>query len=744
MHRIRPLCLLVAVLCSGWAMANDPVAAARLKLEGSVQLQFRPGDDNGALFLDAERIEMSAAGELFATGRAQLRRRGGYVFADQLHYWAADERVQASGQVRVERFGNVIWGDTLDLRRKDNSGQVDNARYQLGDVAIRGAARKVLFEGNDHYRLQQASFTTCTPGQDDWFIRTGELDLDFSRNVGVARHSSVEFLGLPVAYSPWMDFSLNGARKSGLLAPSIGSSSSSGSEITVPFYRSLAPNYDWEIAPRFMSKRGVAFNNHARYLHPSGLAIADLRAEILPGDRITDTNRYTGLLDYRQQFSPALSGWLQLQKASDDRYFTDLDSRISATSQVNLPRIGSLSWAGNDWVLTGRVERYQTLQDPQAPVTAPYARVPQLLFSRQQVDRSGAEWNWGGEWVEFSHPTLVSGRRLAFNPAFSWPLQTQYAYVTPRIGYNYTRYELAADRLSGADKAVRTRSLPRLSLDSTLFLERDDSWFGNAFVQTLEPRLYYVYIPYRDQSRLPNFDSSDMDFNFAQLFTDNQFAGSDRINNANQLTAALTSRVLEHATGKERLRLAVGQRFYFAEQKVTLSNPARKANSSDLILSLGGQVADSINVDTSWQFNQTESNTQRANLDIRYHPVAGRAINAGWRFDRGAYKQLDLSGQWQLSGKWWGVGRYAYSIRDDRPLERLGGLEYNAGCWILRLVGQRFVTDSERMSSSYFLQLELNDLARVGANPLDVLSRSIAGYSRINVQREPLQSDLYR
>ncbi len=177
---------------------------------------------------------------------------------------------------------------------------------------------------------------------------------------------------------------------------------------------------------------------------------------------------------------------------------------------------------------------------------------------------------------------------------------------------------------------------------------------------------------------------------------------------------------------------------------MTLSNPARKANSSDLILSLGGQVADSINVDTSWQFNQTESNTQRANLDIRYHPVAGRAINAGWRFDRGAYKQLDLSGQWQLSGKWWGVGRYAYSIRDDRPLERLGGLEYNAGCWILRLVGQRFVTDSERMSSSYFLQLELNDLARVGANPLDVLSRSIAGYSRINVQREPLQSDLYR
>lgn len=741
MRRVKPISLMIAVLFAGPAVAaDDPVGSAWLKLDSSMQLQFKPGDDNGAVFLDADRIETPAVGELFAVGKAQLRRRGVYVFADELRYWSEDERIHAKGQVRTERFGNVVWGDELQLRRADSTGYVDNARYQIGEMAIRGSAQKILFEGENRYRLQQASFTTCQPQQDDWFIRTGELELDYTRNVGVARHSTVEFLGVPMMYSPWMDFSLNGARKTGFLPPSFGTTSNSGSEILLPFYWNIAPNYDWEIAPRVMSKRGVALNNHFRYLQPS--FAGEIRAEILPSDRVTDTNRYTGLLDHRQQLSDKLSASLTLQKASDDQYFKDLANRVSSTSLVNLPRIGSLTWSERNWSLTGRVERYQTLQDPQAPVIAPYARVPQLLFNGQQVDKRGAEWHMNGEFAEFAHPVLVNGRRTTLNPSVALPLQTEYAYVTPKLGYSFTRYDMAAD--AGRQKSTFIRSLPTLSVDSTLFLERDDSWFGNAFVQTLEPRLYYVYIPYRDQSMLPNFDSSEMDFNFAQLFTENQFAGNDRVNNANQLTAALTSRVLENATGKERLRLALGQRFYFAEQKVTLNNPARKANSSDLILSLGGQVADSLNIDTSWQFNQTESNTQRANLDIRYRPVPGKALNAAWRFDRGNYKQVDLSGQWQLSANWWGVARHAYSIKDDRTLESLAGLEYNAGCWIVRMVGQRFVTESDKMSSAWFLQLELNDLARVGSNPLEVLSRSIAGYSKINVQRQPLQSDIYR
>jgi len=742
MRRIKFLPLLIAAVFAAPAFADDPVYAARLKLDGALQLQFKPGDDNGAMFLDADRVEAPAAGELFAVGKAQLRRRGVYVFADELHYWSEDERVHARGHVRTERFGNIVWGDEMKLRRADSTGFVDNARYQLGQMAARGSAGKILFEGENKYRLQDASFTTCRPEQDDWFIHTGELELDYTRNVGVARHSTVEFMGVPMAYSPWMDFSLNGARKTGFLPPSIGTTSNSGSEVLLPFYWNIAPNYDLEIAPRFMVKRGVAFNNHLRYLQPS--ASGEIRAEILPGDRVTDTNRYTGLLDHRQQFSDKLSGTLYLQKASDDQYFKDLANRVSATSLVNLPRISTLTWAEKDWNITGRVERYQTLQDPLAPVIAPYARAPQILFNGQNIDRLGSEWRMTGEFVDFSHPTLTNGWRSTLNPSVALPLQTEYAYVTPKLGYSFTRYDMAAPQTASGDKATYIRSLPTFSVDSTLFLERDDSWLGSAFVQTLEPRLYYVYIPYRDQGMLPNFDSSEMDFNFAQLFTENQFAGNDRINNANQLTAAITSRVLESATGKERLRLALGQRFYFAEQKVTLTNPARKANSSDLILSLGGQVADSLNVDTSWQYNQTESNTQRANLDIRYHPSAGKALNAAWRLDRGGYKQIDLSSQWQLSGKWWGVGRYAYSIKDSKSLETLGGLEYNAGCWIMRMVAQRFVTDSDKMSSGYFLQLELNDLARVGANPLEVLSRSIAGYSKINVQREPLPSDIYR
>lgn len=759
MPGIKLLSLLIAALFAESALA-DPVGEARLKLDGALQLQFKPGDDDGALFLDAARIETPESGQIFATGKAQLRRRGVYVFADELRYWAEGEQIQATGNVRAERFGNVLWGDELKLRREDSTGYINNARYLLqlegkkasdpfdpfytgrGTVPARGSATRILLEGEGAYRLQNSSFTTCDPGQDDWFINTGELELNFNRNVGVAKHSTVEFLGVPIGYAPWMDFSLDGSRKTGLLPPSFGSSSNSGTELTLPFYWNIAPNYDWEIATRMMSKRGVAFNNLFRYMQPG--AGGEIRAEWLPSDRITDTNRYSGELKHTQIFSPNWSGTLQLQKVSDDAYFTDLSNRVSSTSLVNLPRIGTLTYAQPDWSITGRVERYQTLQDPLAPVTAPYFREPQLLFNGHTIGAGYSELNMIGEYVEFAHPTLVNGRRTMLNPSVALPLQTTYAYITPKVGYSYTRYDMAANPTSNTDKDVFIRSLPIVSVDSSLFLERDDSWFGNAFIQTLEPRLYYLYIPYQDQSMLPNFDSSEMDLNFAQLFNENQFAGYDRINNANQLTAAITSRILENSTGRERLRFSLGQRYYFADQKVTLNNPPRQSRSSDLLLGVGGQLADHVSVDSNWQYNQSDDNTERFNFDVRYRPALGKALNASFRFERNMYRQIDVSGQWPLFRQWWGVGRMAYSLTDSKTLEALAGLEYNAGCWMVRAGGQRFVTNTNKMSSGYLIQLELTDIARVGTNALEVLSRAIPGYGKITVDRQAHGSEIYR
>ena len=759
MRGIKLLPLLISALFSEASLA-DPVGQARLKLDGGLQLQFQPGDDNGAAFLDAEQIETPAPGQLFASGKAQLRRRGVYVFADELRYWADGEQIQASGNVRAERFGNVVWSDELKLRQQDSTGYADNARYQLqlaskakadpfdplatvrGAVPARGSASRILFEGQGKYRRQDSSFTTCEPGRDDWFIKTGDLELDFNRNVGVAKHSTVDFLGVPIAYAPWMDFSLDGSRKSGILPPTFGSTSNSGTELTVPFYWNMAPNYDWEIAPRMMSKRGVAFNNLFRYMEPG--AVGEIRAEWLPDDRIADTNRYSAELKHAQVFSPNWSGTLQLQKVSDDNYFTELSNRVSSTSLVNLPRIGTLTYAQPDWSLTGRVERYQTLQDPLAPVTAPYFREPQLLFNGNTLGVGGSELAMLGEYVSFGHPTLVNGKRSMLYPNVALPLQTHYAYITPKVGYSYTRYDMAANPATGADKVSYGRSLPIVSVDSSLFLERDDSWFGSAFVQTLEPRLYYLYIPYRDQSMLPNFDSSEMDLNFAQLFTENQFAGYDRINNANQLTAAITSRFLENATGRERLRFSLGQRYYFADQKVTLNNPVRKSNSSDLLLGLGGQLADSVSAEGNWQYNQSDEASERFNVDLRYRPSLGKAFNVSYRFERQMYRQVDVSAQWPVWRNWWGVGRMAYSLNDSKTLEALAGLEYNAGCWMVRVGGQRFVTDVDKMSSGYLIQLELTDIARVGTNALEVLSRSIPGYGKITVDRPVRGSEIYR
>lgn len=275
-----------------------------------------------------------------------------------------------------------------------------------------------------------------------------------------------------------------------------------------------------------------------------------------------------------------------------------------------------------------------------------------------------------------------------------------------------------------------TRTLPIFSLDSGVFMERDWTFRGSEYTQTLEPRLYYLYIPYQDQSRLPNFDSALADFSYAQMFSENQFVGNDRINDANQLTAALTSRLLDPVTGREWLRATIGQRFYFKEQQVVLpGGVARSDNSSDILAAFGGSIAPAWSVDAGVQYNTSQDQFYKSSIGARYQPEAGKLLNLGYRFTRDALKQVDVSSQWPLTGRWQGMGRVNYSFRDSKLLEGLAGLEYNGGCWAARMVLHQFATATSEMSRSIFFQLELFGMGRIGSNPLDVLKRNISGFA---------------
>ncbi|MBB5017294.1 LPS-assembly protein [Chitinivorax tropicus] len=745
--RLTPIALL---LLASTTQAEG--IATPLKLDSNLVLNPPRDEPAGVWHLSADKVEGNPQTQLNAWGHVQLRRRGALISADSMCYRASPEQIEAEGNVRAEQRGDIIWGDQMQLRQDNATGYANNARYQLG-LGARGTARRLLMEGEKRYSAETGSFTTCAPGNEDWVFRSDKLDLDYNRNVGEAHHTTLQFLGVPVLYWPWMDFSLNGQRKSGFLPPMQGSSNTGGFELTLPFYWNIAPNYDAEIAPRFIARRGVALNTEFRYLQPS--FTGTLKSELLNNDRLTSTRRSFVSFQHQHKLLDNLTANINLQKASDDNYFVDLSSKVSSTSQGILPREGSLTYSQSGWIAQARVQRYQTLRDEkQNRLVAPYAQVPQLQLNRQGYDGFGTNYNFKGEYTQFDHPTQVSGKRLVINPSISTTLNTTYAYITPKLGLHYTQYNI--DRFTPTDSPAynHRRTLPIFSTDAGIVLEREGSWLGNEYIQTLEPRMFYVRIPYREQSQLPLFDTALRDFNYASMFSENQFSGADRINDANQVTAAVTTRFLEAGSGRERMRLGVGQRFYRSPQQVTLTPQAietgRARNSSDIITFGGGQITNSLDVDATWQYNSSIHKTQRIDYNIRYQPAIGKALNLGYRMNRDALpgivgqRQIDFSTQWPMSSRWSGVTRVAYSLKDRKNIESLAGVEYNAGCWVLRLVGQRFVTTSNQTSSNIFLQVELSDVARIGTNPLELLARTIPGYSKLNASPQPLQSDAYK
>lgn len=718
------------------AASPEPVAAppvrhpqeaegTPLQLRPSPALALKPPPDSQAtpIFVSAERIQGHQNAEIEAEGGVELRKQGQSVQADYLRYDSREDEVFARGNVVIEQRGDVMRGTELRLKLEERQGYMTAPVYQLGEQHARGDAAKVLFQGKDLTELQQARYTTCPVGTDDWFLRASQLELDRSTEVGTAHHTSVVFKDVPLLYMPWMTFPLTDKRKSGFLAPNFGSTGNSGMEISLPYYWNIAPNRDATLTPRLLSKRGLQLNTEFRYLEPSFAGQADV--EWLPSDSVANRDRYALVLKQQHDFGQGWGGALNLNKVSDDNYYRDLSTHIAATSQTNLPREGVLTYTTNTWAFAGRVQRFQTLQDPLAPLVEPYERVPQLQLNGAWLDMRGLDATLGSEFVYFHHPQLTSGKRLVFYPNLSLPLIRGYGYLTPKIGWHYTQYALDENPAALPDS---TRSLPILSVDSGLTFERLAEYRGQNFVQTLEPRLYYVYIPYRDQSRLPNFDSAEADFNLAQIFSENQFSGSDRINDANQVTLALTSRLLEPESGRERLRATVGQRYYLRDQRVTLSSPARSAGSSDLLAAVGGQIAPSWSLDGTVQYNASQSQTERLGIGARYQPETGKVLNLSHRFIRGNLEQIDVSGQWPLVSRWSGVGRWNYSLRDRQILEGLAGLEYNGGCWATRLVMHRLTTATTQVSNSIFVQLELYGVSRIGSNPLDVLQRNISGY----------------
>ncbi len=750
-----------------------------------------------ATFLSAQRISGVVDRELIAEESAELRQIDKILTADRMTYWPVDDEVEAVGSARFQQRDDVVSGSKMRMRLEDQFGFFDDASYFVkrqsrtaagaksaeagaGDGAStepgsdfnsgfaapfsygvvpwqtylkdrdgpkattegRGTAQRIDFEGENQIRMSSATYTTCKPGNDDWYLRVADLQLDYDNEVGSGKDATVHFLGVPILYSPWLSFSLNNQRKSGFLTPSYGSSSDSGFEFTLPYYWNIAPNMDATFEPTLLTKRGLLLGTDVRYLNAAygGSYTSTVRAEYLPNDRVANRDRWGVALRHSQVAANGFSGALNYNRVSDSDYYTDLSSEITQTSETQLLQQGLLSYSGGGWwTATANVQSFQTLQpDPQNPVTPAYQLMPQITVNARQPDFHSTDSAFFGQYTDFVRPDVsaVEGQRTVIQPQISIPYVTPGWYVTPRLGVNVTHYALSYPGSANVLPTSINRSLPIFSVDSGMTFERPSNWFGRDYTQTLEPRLYYLNIPYEDQNDIPIFDTALADFNFAQIFSDNQFSGWDRINNANQLTAALSSRLINPTSGNEIMRGMVGQRLYFTDDKVALPGATtREWDRSDFLAGFTGQVLPRVYADAALQYDVDNRQAERYSIGARYFPETGKLLNASYSYNTQAVtpiKQVDIAGQWPLTGRLQAVGRYNYSFLQKQPIEIIGGLEYNAGCWVVRVVGQRLQTTEADATTRAFVQLELSDFSRLGSSPINLLQRRIPGYGVAN------------
>lgn len=740
-----------------------------------------------AIEIEGDKIDMYLDRKMRASGNALISKGDQKIYGDTIEYDVQNDELQVNGNVRIELPDSLIKGPALKMQLSESIGEMKDASITLnkeysntapqtslhnnpnvytqskllnaqsnvtdnprlyrdnyretpspiGQASIdpkftssRGDAKAVLFEGQDKKRLLGARYTTCEAGVDDWYIKAKEIELnDFSQS-GTAKSAYVEFKGIPLLYSPWLTFSFNNERKSGLLAPTVGTTSRSGFETLIPYYINIAPNMDATVSTRYLSKRGMQLQGEFRYLNEDFSGINSV--EYLDNDSLSGNRRYYANFAHSHQLSERWSAGYNIEKVSDNEYFSEMSTRIVSTSRVNLPQEGRVDYVGDVWRFNGMAQKYQTLDE----TNYPYQRLPQLTLTADK------EWKYFdtsfySEWSYFARdnnaPVAVTGSRLTLYPSISVPFTQSYGFITPKVGIHSTSYRLNDNNFNVNGNIISNnsanRTLPIFSLDSGLYFERDTRVVKNRYTQTIEPRIFYVYIPNKEQDLLPVFDSALADLNLTSLFTENQFTGNDRVNNANQLSLAVTSRMIDKDTGIERFAATIGQRYYFDKQNVVLPGTVQPTNSSsDIIAAMTARLSNKWNLDAFWQYNTDNAGIVRSNLLARYNPEPGKLMNVGYRYTQQFLEQINVSGQWPLGNGWYGVGRFNYSIREKALIESLAGIEYDAGCWQARSVIQRVETATADANYGLFFQLELGGLASIGSNPLNLLRRDIPGY----------------
>ena len=717
---------------------------------------------NAPVFLQGDTMTGHADLDVVVQGKAEMRKADTVLRADRLEYFQPTDQAKAIGNVRLNRAGNVYEGPRMEIKLETFEGFFQEPRYQFVQNEGHGEAARADFLDETHTVVHNATYTTCrrVPGPSwmpDWILRAAKITLDNDEDVGVADGAYLSFKGVPILPVPAISFPLSEKRKSGLLPISVGLDNLNGTELATPYYWNIAPNRDATITPTLMTSRGIDVGAEFRYLEPS--YSGTVLGHYMPGDTLRGTDRWSLAWLHNGSINTGVSGLapvglaLNINRVSDNDYWRDFTRSSATIAQRLLPASALASWASGNLSGTVHLLQWQTLQDVTAPIVPPYDRVPQFTARYALNNVQGFDWSVDGDFTQFEADparTLQPNAQRSFALAqVSRPWLVPQGFLTPKLQLHAATYQF--DALPSNGNSSANSVVPTFSLDGGLVFERDTALFGRKLVQTLEPRAFYVYTPYQDQSQLPNYDTAANDFNFASIYTENAFAGHDKISDNNLLTLGLTTRFLDADTGAQQARFGIAQRLRFEDQRVTLnsSTPPALAGISDVMLGASINASAYWAFDSTVQYNPKTDQSERSTVGARYNPSPYRVINAAYRYQRQSSEQIDTSWQWPINdlwgdrgqnlgagrgqgdGRYYAVGRLNYSINEQRMVDSVLGVEYDAGCWLSRVVISRTQTSTSSATERIMFQLEFVGFTRVGIDPRSTLTQSIARYQNL-------------
>ncbi|MFK7816394.1 MAG: LPS-assembly protein LptD [Gammaproteobacteria bacterium] len=698
--------------------------------------QVIPLDPNTPAEFTADQAKRDENGIATLEGTVQMTRGSQKVDAEKLEYDENNKNVLASGNVRAEDQQLIIKSEAAELNLESDYAKSEDATYFYKPLHASGEAKKIERSSVDFVRFEDTTYSTCEEDDRTWELSADEVNLNKTTGDGIGKDVLVKFKGVPIFYTPWIRFPIDDRRKSGFLAPTIGNSNDSGFELEAPWYWNIAPNKDAIFAPRLLTERGLQLKSNFRYLNEK--SVGQLGLEHLDDSEFKD-DRYLANFEHISQFTPNLQLDLLYNKVSDENYFEDLGDGLGITSTQYLERHSDLRYTTDHWNFLARAQSFQVVDESLANEDKPFKRVPQIKLDSAYYNLPGGfDFNSESEWVQFEHDDRIDGDRLHLGIELERPFESNAYFIRPGARLTHTEYDL--NRRDGLDDNP-SRSLPSAHLDAGLIFEK--SFKNSTNIQTLEPRLYYLHTPFRDQDDIPLFDTAEYEFGYEQLFRDDRFSGSDRIGDADRLSVGLTTRILDLEDGSEKFRASLGRIFYFRDRKVTLPNEIREdESSSEVAAELKIGLHDRWEAIASTLYDTHDDHTERNSVRFQYNNNNGLIFNMGYRYRRSdiepidsesnvreSLEQSDISMVFPINEHWRAVTRWNYDIQEKRNLEQLVGVEYDTCCWKLRLAGRRYNQNTdEDYNNSIELQLVLKGLGQIGSPIGELLERGIRGY----------------